>query len=66
MYSPLKKQTKTIENQREKQIIANQKSNAVTKKQDYIGKNDSPDFMNQIETFNKLVDERKYEIFKLN
>ena len=34
------------------------------KKYDYISKNDNPDFLNQKEIFNKLVDERKEGIFK--
>ena len=52
----LEKQTKTTEDQGEKQTKANEKSNVLIKRYDYIGKNDGQYFMNQIEIFNKLVD----------
>ena len=46
---------------------ANEKSNALIEKYDYISKNDSPDFMIQIEIFNKLADETNQDkIFKLS
>ena len=46
---------------------ANEKSNVLIEKYDYISKNDSPDFMIQIEIFNKLADETNQDkIFKLS
>ena len=54
----------TIEDKGE-ETKTNEKSNTLIKKYEYIGKNTSPDFMNQIEVFKKLVDERKDEIFSL-
>ena len=55
------KQTKTGEDKGEKQIKANEESNGIIKKYDYINKNNNPDFFKQIEIFSKLVDEKKIE-----
>lgn len=68
MYSPLEntlaKQAKGTEDQGEKQIKATDKCHALIKKYDY---NSDKEFIEtKTEIFNKLVDDRKDEKFRLS